>query len=208
MNSYYLPVVIIGLMLICIGAVFLIKRRKKKPSLEQVQPKKLTYPRRKNKSLVRYYSYDSNSNSFNSLLMKLKDVSLYEPHMRPTNEMDRWFKENTHSISHNGSCLSYLNKYRVLHMTFWKNVKELGLKPDKDEKFQRLLISVYPQSGGLYCENFRYLLFHYAKQYKLLPQVEEILKTDSRFKDPLVTYQFARKNAEINQQEALKKTKQ
>jgi len=185
MQDYYLLVIVGAPILLAIGTVWFVIRRKKLKVSNQTPEN----------DLINDYSYNSASaKTSDPLFIKLRKVSLESPETREPNEMDEWFRNATPELCHSGICLSYLNDYRVLQLTFWKNVADLGLKLDQDEKFQRLLISVYSTSFGHY-ENFRYLTFHFAKRFSLLPQIEEILNTDTRFSDTRITYEFGRKVA-------------
>jgi len=143
-----------------------------------------------------YFDEFSSFNRFNSLLAKLKKVNLYNPRTRAADKMDDWFKEVTPQLMHDGSCLAYINHYGHLEDSFWLNMTNLGLKPEQDRKFQQLLISISKTGWGVWIENFDNLLFHFGKNYQLLPEVESILQADSRFALPKRTYEFARECAE------------
>jgi len=153
--------------------------------------------------MLKEYYFDEFSlfNRFNSLLIKLKEVNLYDPQTRPADKMDDWFKKVTSQLMHDGSCLAYINHYGHLEDSFWLNIANLGLKPEQDRKFQQLLISINKTSWGIWIENFGNLLFHFGKNYQLLPEVESILQADSRFATPKQIYKFAR---ECTEREKLK----
>ena len=138
--------------------------------------------------MVHKYWY---TNPQNALLSKLEKVDTLEPEMRAINYMDHWYKRNTELLMHDGECLAYINHYGHLGDTFWKNINSKGIKPQKDEKFQRLLVSVYYNAyTNAYCENFSNLLFRYAKYWSLMPKVRHILETDERFASTKDTYEF------------------
>ena len=148
--------------------------------------------------MFREYDYDAFelSHSLNSLLSILKKVNFYDPQTRAIDAMDVWFKQATHQLMHEGKCLAYIEHYGHLEDTFWLNMAELNLRPEQDETFQKLLISCYKTSWGIWTRNFSNLLWHFGRNYQLLPEVEKILNTDSRLKDALRTYNSARESSE------------
>jgi len=154
--------------------------------------------------LKEYSCYElSSANRFNDLLSKLKKVNLYNPQKRAANEMDDWFKKVTPQLMHDGSCLAYINNYGYLEDSFWVNIANLGLKPEQDKEFQQILFSVRKTSCGYWMPNFRNLSFNYGKRYKLLPEIEHIVNTDSCFTTLKETYEFARKVAEKDKLKAI-----
>ena len=142
-----------------------------------------------------YYSDVLNTHTFNRLLSKLKKVNRYDPTTRRQDEMDICFKQATRDLCHDGVCLAYIDHYGYITDTFFKNLIELDLKPDQDVKFQKLLISTNNKSG-FYAQNYTNLLFIYGRHWTLLPEIENILNTDPRFKEALQTYNFSRQCAE------------
>ena len=143
--------------------------------------------------LKSYYHFDVRRGT---LLDKLSMVNLYDPANRPHNYMDDWFKDNTRLLMHDGKCLAHLNYYGHLEDTFWKNIKELNIHPERDKQFQLFLISVHKTSWDVYVKNFDNLLFNYGMQYKLLPEIESIIMNDVRFNSAKNTYLRARYFAE------------
>lgn len=143
-----------------------------------------------------YFYSDFDFNPFNSLLEKLKKVNLYDPKTRPFDHMDEWFNGATQKLMHDGKCLAYIDRYGYLEDTLWKNIKELNLQPQTDVKFQKILVSVHKTDWGIWIKNFNNLLFHYGELYELLPEIENIINSDSRFKYVRQTYNLARKYAE------------
>lgn len=143
--------------------------------------------------MIHYYSpYGGNS----SLREKLENVNPLASNRRAINAWDHWFRRHTADCYHDGDCLAYINHYGYIEDTFWKNIDELGLKPEKDLKFQLLLISVYYNEYiEQYYKNFSNLLFNFGKHYQLMPEVQNILNNDQRFAQSKKTYEFARKCA-------------
>ena len=142
-----------------------------------------------------YFYSDFDFNPFSSLLEKLKKVNLYDPKTRPFDHMDEWFKGATPKLMHDGKCLAYIDHYGYLEDTLWKNIKELNLQPQTDVKFQKILVSVHKTDWGIWIKNFNNLLFHYGELYELLPEIENIINSDSRFKYVRQTYNLAREYA-------------
>ena len=184
-HYYYLA--ILGCLLLIVAGVYWITKNKKL-NLKQL----LLFSKLKAENyMVREYAYDSFSNPRNSLLSRLKDVPLYDPQMRPISKMDFWFKTTTARLAHDGACLAYIEHYGHLEDAFWKNVTELGIKLEEDEKFQYILTSVCKTSLGNYCQNFSNMLFHFGCHHKLLPEIENIILNDLRFIEVKQTYELA-----------------
>ena len=140
-----------------------------------------------------YWGFET-SNLFNKLLTKLKEVNVYDPRTRLVDGMDIWFKQVTPQLMHDGKCLGYIEHYGYLEDTFWKNIEKCGLHPEQDKRFQQLLISVNKSSWGFLVNNFDNMLFHFGQHFELLPEIENILRTDARFWRPKDVYDLARKH--------------
>jgi len=153
--------------------------------------------------MFKEYSYDEFklTNRYNNLLAELKKVNLYNPQTRPADKMDVWFKKVTSQLMHDGSCLAYIDHYGWIEDMFWLNIADLGLKPEQDKEFQLLLFSIYKTKFDFWKSNFHNLPFQFGKNYQLLPEIENILNTDSRFSILKRTYEFARECAEKNKLE-------
>lgn len=194
-NYYFLAFLCCLVAFACIAAWFT-ERQKKKP---KPAPKPSSVPKIIDAEplvkLVKDYSYDNFTDNNNFLLSKLKKVCLYDPRERSENEMDRWFRNNTPLIIHDGFCLAYIDHYGHLEDTFWKNIKMLGLKIEDDEVFQSLIISVCKTDLGLYHLNLPNMLFHFGYNYKLLLKLEQIVMDDIRFASARATYENAQKYA-------------
>jgi len=202
MENYYSLALLCGVSLIAAIAIWLSKLQEKK---EEKGSAKSSFARHSTTtSLFRDYSYNSFCNQGNLLLSNLKDVCLYDSKTRPINPMDRWYKDNTANLSHDGACLAYINHYGYLEDTFWKNVKELGIDLAKDKSFQRILVSVCKTSLGYYQKNFSNMLFHFARYYTLLPEIDDIIQNDERFAEVKATYNLGR---DMSQKERLKAEK-
>ena len=188
--------VISALVCLITGIILSVKHRKKALQREKEEAKASKPNKSSPKNdLIHYYSYNlCPANFSNQLFKSLREMDLTDPLKRPKNQMDDWFKKQTKRICHDASCLAYINHYGHLETAFWKNAEELGLKLGEDKRFQRLLISVY-ESAGMYFSNFRNLLLIFATKYTLLPEVENILKTDNRFKPSKDTYEHGRQVA-------------
>ncbi len=145
---------------------------------------------------VMFCKYSYANPSGNDLLSNLMKVNLSSPNTRPFDEHDKWFKEATPLLMHDGECLAYLNHYGYIADTFWKNIAELDLHPEEDKEFQQLLVSCYKTEWGgkVWWENFRNLLYIFGGGYRLLPEIENILDTDSRLAEAKDTYDRARKS--------------
>ena len=157
--------------------------------------------------MLKEYYYDTILH--NRLRTKLRKVNLYDPKTRSADIWDVWFKKFTQELCHDGYCLAYIDHYGHLTDTFFKNLVELDLKPEHDITFQKLLVSEYKISGGLfagvYRRNYTNLLFIYGQRWQLLPEIVDILKTDKRFSDARQTYELAREYALEKQEKAKKK---
>ncbi|MBR1648040.1 MAG: hypothetical protein IJ689_00390 [Alphaproteobacteria bacterium] len=180
MENYYLLAIICCLLLFITVVLYLAGHGKKTMHLETPPPKVRNLK-------LREYCYDNLS--FNLLLQKLKKVNVYNPDKRKVNAMDAWFKEATPQLMHDGDCLAYINSYGYLERTFWNNIAELGINPEQDKAFQQMIFSV--NNHGL--NNFCNLPFGYARRYKLLPEVETIIKTDPRLNAAKRVYELAYK---------------
>ncbi len=194
MEIYYLWAVACCLMPFIGGGVWFALRDNKKPvekspSLVSSQPSKSSsedYER----MMIHYYSpYGDGS----LLREKLENVDTLNPRKRIANAWDHWFRHHTADFCHDGECLAHINHYGHIEDSFWKNMKELGINPEQDEVFQRLLISVqYNNYCDRYFRNFSNLLFHFAQHWTLMPKIQQILDTDERFSDAKNTYEFSR----------------
>ncbi len=193
MEHYYLLIVICCFLPFILGGIWFARHDCSK--IPREIKKSATSPRAEDEMLKEYY-YDEFSTHYNGLLSKLKKVNLYDPRIRIADEMDVWFKTMTRELMHDGNCLAYINHYGHLEDTFWKNIQELNISPEQDEKFQRLIVSVYKTDWGVWIRNFCNLPFNYGQRYKLSPNVEKILNNDSRFQDVKQTYELARGYAE------------
>lgn len=140
--------------------------------------------------VVESFSFDKCFNPFNMLLWDLHKVNVYNPRLRKPEENDKWFREHTCRLMHDGACLAYINHYGHLEETFWKNIEELGLKPEEDVKFQCLLISI---DSVNYFPNFPNLLYHYIQHWNLLPNVKSVMDVDSRFENLRTRYILSKK---------------
>ena len=193
MEHYYLLVVICCLSPFIIGGVFFSLHDKKREQSPKPGMSSASVCPQTEKLMFREYSFSGRLD--NRLLRELKKVNLYDPRTRVADEMDDWFKNVTSQLMHDGSCLAYINHYGHLEDSFWLNVASLGLKPEQDRKFQQLLISINKTGCGVWTENFNNLLFHFGMHYQLLPEVESVLRADSRFATPKQIYKFARECA-------------
>lgn len=154
--------------------------------------------------MIKAYSCDTFFDRGDPLLINLKQVNLYNPELRPKNRMDFWYKDHTAKLMHNGACLAYIARYGYLEDTFWKNVEELNIHPEKDELFQKLIFSIQPTSWDVFVENSPNMLFHFSKKWEALPSIVDIINNDSRFAVVKRTYDFARECGE--KEEAKSKT--
>ena len=143
--------------------------------------------------MLRRYSYCAPEASASSdpLLQNLAKVNKYNPSTRLMDEMDYWFQNATPRLMHRGNCLALINSYGYIEETFWQNIQKLGLNPEKDAFFQKLLISVH-NVNSIWNKNFGNLLFSFGIRYELLPEVEKILREDPRFESAKNTYDLAR----------------
>ena len=198
MELHYLLAVICCFVPFIIGGIWFARHDTQKVSPIRSVPVSLPVIPGCEDLMLKEYCFDefSSFNRFNSLLAKLKKVNLYNPRTRAADKMDNWFKEATPQLMHDGNCLAYINHYGHIEDSFWLNMANLGLKPEQDRKFQQLLISISKTGWGVWIENFNNLLFHFGKNYQLLPEVENVLNADSRFAIPKQTYEFARECAE------------
>lgn len=192
METYYFLAVICCLVPFIIGGIWFAMHDLEKSQIPTFSSVKVT-PQNPEEIMVKGYSY---INHENALLHKLEQVNTYSPDFRTPNTMDHWFKRHTGLLCHDGECLAYINRFGHIEDTFWKNIEELGLKPEENEKFQRLLISIsYSKYTEKYHPNFRNLLFNYGKRYKLMPKILKILDNDPRFAHAKETYENGRKYA-------------
>jgi len=193
MENYYLFVVFCCFLPFIGGGIYFALHDKEQ--LQNVEPRMRPFPffRTAEDFMIRGYYYRDLDFSYHSdgLLERLEKVNCYDPRNREPDKMDKWFKNATRKLMHDGYCLSYIDYHGHLSSTFWKNMSELGIKPEEDEKFQCLLVSVSKPSWGLRTKNFGNLLYHYASHYELLPFVTELVMTDDRFADSRRLYEFA-----------------
>lgn len=195
MEHYYSLVILICPILIIAGAVWFVRFKDGKVALIKTKLKSLFVRRTADDSLFKEYSKQDYSES--SLLTKLRELSIRNPHNCHVNSMEGWFKENAKKMTHDGACLAYIEHYRYLEELFWKNIEETDVKIDQDEKFQRILISVCQTTPGVYTQNFSKMLFHFGMKHHLLPELEALIQNDPRFKDPKHTYELAHECVEI-----------
>lgn len=122
-------------------------------------------------------------------LNKLAQMDKTDPLKRQRNWYDEWFERNVEHFSHDGKCLAYINHYGHLEDKFWQCIKN----PDKNLELQKLLISVcYNKTFGVYYVNFSNLLFNYARNYELSPELLNVINNDERFKSAKETYEIAK----------------
>ena len=198
MENYYFFAVVFCLLPFVIGGIW--------RALHDTEPIRLPSPQNAHSLpllkardfMLREYYYDTllHPKVYSSLLVNLKKVNKYDPENRAHDRMDDWYKDNTRLLMHNGHCLAYINSFGHLESTFWKNIEELNLKPEQDIDFQRLLVSVHITNWEIWMRNYNNLLFNYSLRYKFLPEIEEILKKDSRFETSRQSYEFAREYAQ------------
>ena len=195
MEKLYLTAAIVCLLLVAAARVWCLLRKNNKQQKAETETSGSFDLKEVQSFMLKEYSCYSSSKD--PLFCHLLKVNRYNPETRPADSMDRWFEEATPQLMHSDSCLAYINHYGYIEDTFWKNIRKLGLHPEQDVKFQRLLISVYRlKTFGIWTENFCNLLFHFGAHYRLLPELEQILINDSRFADAKQTYELARKHSE------------
>lgn len=190
MEHYYYLGAAVCCATIIIGSIIWLKiREKKQAELENLSSSALS---EKQGVVVQCFSFERCLNPFNMLLWKLHRVNVYEPKLRAPEAMDIWFRENTRRLMHDGACLAYIDYYGHLENVFWKNIEELGLKPEQDVKFQCLLISIDSEN---YFPNFSGLLRYYINHWDLLPEVKLIMDVDARFENLRTMYTLSKKCA-------------
>ena len=134
------------------------------------------------------YAYYALLGHVDSLVEILQNVNQEELSEQERAKYEKLFVANIEKIAVNGWCLAYINNFPHLLYFFLSNIKE----PDKNLKFQKLLISVEP---AMCFPNFRDLLFHYAERWQLLPEVAKVLESDECFLTTRRIYENARKYA-------------
>lgn len=192
MEHYYYLGAAVCCATIIIGSLIWLKMQEKKQA--KLENSSVSASSVKARVIVKNFSFEKCFNPFNVLLWKLHKVNVYSPRLRKPEEGDKWFKDHTRHLMHDGACLAYINHYGHLEDVFWKNIGELGLKPEKDVEFQCLLFSIDAEN---YFPNFSNLLCNYINHWELLSEVRSIMDADPRFKNLRTIYALSKKYPQI-----------
>ena len=138
MENYYLLVAICCLLPFIVGGIIFGSKDKKMEQSPKLRMSSAPVSQKMEDLMFREYSYPLGETG-NRLLRKLKEHC----------DDDAWFLEATPQLMHDGDCLAYINDYEKLRTRFWENIQKLGIHADRDERFQRLVFSVYQSKYGL-----------------------------------------------------------
>ena len=143
---------------------------------------------RKSRLLIKEYSIYQLSlrKKANNLLEQLMEVDCTS---KDVLEKDNWFRANTLNFMRDGECLTFINHYKNVLEIFFKNMEILEIRPEKDEMFQSLIVSISSANEGA---NFSNLLYCYATRWSLLPEIETQLMEDVSFLAVKHMYLYAR----------------
>ena len=192
MEHYYYLGAAVCCATIIIGSLIWLKMQEKKQAKLENSPSSASSE--KLCVIVKSFSFEKCLNPCNMLLWELHKVNVYDPRLHKSDAMDEWFREHTQRLMHDGACLAYINHYGHLEDAFWRNIEELGLKPEEDVKFQCLLISI--SYGNLY-PNFPNLFYHYIEHREFLPKVKLVMDVDARFEKLRTIYALSKKYPQI-----------
>lgn len=95
----------------------------------------------------------------------LQRVDKTDPKKRKINEYDAWFAKHVEDFAKSKKMMGYIGAYGYLEDAFWANIKE----PDKNAQLQKNIIRARSNE-------YSNLLYHFTKNYQLLPEVKRWLK--------------------------------
>ena len=137
MENYYLLVAICCLLPFIVGGIIFGSKDKKMEQSPKLRMSSAPVSQKMEDLMFREYSYPLGETG-NRLLRKLKEHC----------DDDAWFLEATPQLMHDGDCLAYINENKHLEAMFWENIQKLRIYADRDERFQRLVFSIYQTKYG------------------------------------------------------------
>jgi hypothetical protein len=157
MENYYLLVAICCLLPFIVGGIIFGSKDKKMEQSPKLRISSAQVGQKPEDLMFREYSSDVIGNH---LLKKLKKHC----------DDDAWFLEATPQLMHDGDCLAYINDYEKLRTRFWENIQKLRIYADRDERFQRLVFSIYQTKYGwepnFLPSSFCFFGHSYAKRFE------------------------------------------